>query len=217
MQRLLTLFCAVLLSAGFLPEVQAQVQENRLFINGGLSIPVGDFADDSGSDAGAAGIGFTVVGDYLVPLGSPGLDWATSASVAVNTVDEDFFGGGDIDTGFWINVPALTGIRYQTSVSPTVDLFGLGQVGLNIMRAPSAENNDFDPAVEYSPGLVTTLGFSFGGGIVLNEGIQIGLRYNILGNPDIEFELENANIDEAEGEVALSIVQLTVGIPLGGN
>ena len=192
-------------------------------MNGGLSIPVGDFADDSGSDAGSAGIGFTVVGDYLVPLGSPGLDWMTSASVAVNTVDEDAFDVfnvdvDDVDTGFWINVPVLTGIRYQTEVSPTVDIFGLGQVGLNVVRAPSGEVNDFDPSVEFSPGIATALGFSFGGGIVLNERIQIGVRYNILGNPDIEYDLEQGDAsDEIEGEVALSLIQLTVGIPLGGN
>ena len=215
MQRLLTFFCTVLLAAGFLSPAHAQ--ENRLFVNGGLAIPLSDFADDGDpSDEGFAGIGFGVTGDYLVPLGSPGLDWATSASVTANTVEEEFF-GTDVDTGFWINVPLLTGLRYQTQVSPTVDVFGLGQIGLNIVRGPSGDADDG----EVSPGIATTLGFGFGGGIVLSNRIQISLRYLTLGEPELEFDVDfddpNRQDGEIEREVPISILQLTVGIPLGGN
>lgn len=213
MQRLLSFLCAVLLSAGLFS--QAHAQENRLYINGGLSIPLSDFADDGDFDEGHAGVGLAVTGDYLVPLGSPGLDWATSASITANTVEEEFFGVNDADVGYWFNLPVLTGIRYQTDVSPTVDLFGLGQIGLNLVRAPGVDTDN----QEASPGIATSLGFGFGGGLILNDRIQISLRYLTLGEPEIEYDLETdgGQDQEFEREVPITILQLTVGIPLGGN
>ncbi|MBM3287370.1 MAG: hypothetical protein FJY88_08490 [Candidatus Eisenbacteria bacterium] len=184
---------------------------------GGLSLPQGDFGDDSGSDAGLAktGLGIGFEGDF--PLNSPGLSVTGSIFFLMNGVDEDeiedalegewCFGEygeyvcaeiDNFDVGSYYNVPILVGLKYEAETSPGFSMFGFGQVGMNILKFPKYEfdleyceySNCFRGSSETTFDMGTSFGFSIGGGIVVGQKGVFGLRYLSLGEPEVDGETE---------------------------
>lgn len=188
-----------------------EVELPEINLYGGLSAPVGDFSDDTGTDAGYASFGLGVMGEYVLPVGSPGLGWVSSASLLINGADDDFIGQG-ADVGRYFIIPLMTGLRYFAELSPTVDGYGLGQVGVSIVRGPSGDVGD----TEYSSNFATSFGFGLGGGIVLNDRINLTLRYLILGEQEFEYDIEGPGGDtEGEAEVSVGVVQVMIGFQIG--
>jgi len=175
---------------------------------GAYLMPTGDFGDDSGSDAGLAKSGFGFGMEYSTPLGSPGLELMMSTSLFVNGFDEDAmedelrdtFSGSGIDVDCvsvesYLNIPIMGGVRYLTPVSPVVDLFGVGLVGLNVLMVPEIEadimvwdedENKYKEAyLEQDHDPATSFGMGLGGGVIVNKRMSIGFRYYSLGKPEI--------------------------------
>jgi hypothetical protein len=179
-------------------------------LTAGLSFPMGDFGDDTGTGAGFAKMGFTVNAEFGYPIGSTeGLLWVLSASLLYNGVDmEDMTIDGvqlDVDAGAWMNVPFLTGIRYEAEVTPTMKVFGTGKLGMSIVRAPKIEISGtycdaygcvtISGEEEYD--MATAFTFAIGGGIIINEKFHIGFNYISLGEPELEGDVSISVCDDS--------------------
>ncbi len=172
MRRIATL---VLTAVFFGPTVlSAQFEHGRLGIFGVLSIPQGNFADDRGNDPGFAKSGLGIGGEFNLPLNAPGLGWYSTITVILHGFDEDATGG---NAGSYILAPILSGLKYEKPVSPTMDIFGIGQIGFSYVRVPSISFDDGE--IEFDP--ASTLSFALGGGLFINSKYTVGLRLVTLG------------------------------------
>ena len=205
---------------------------------GAISMPQGDFGDDSGADAGLAETGFGLGAEYSAPLGSPGWEWVMNGAVLLNGLDDDPFEDelgyiygvevDDVEVGSYINVPLMGGVRYRSPISPTADFFGMGLAGLNIVKGPTISFDmriwdDYDweymnASAEQTFDMATSFGFGLGGGIILNKKFTIGFRYLNLGEPELKGELE-VDVDyggsgsaHVEFDQPVSVLLITAGV-----
>ncbi|MHA1380897.1 MAG: outer membrane beta-barrel protein [Candidatus Helarchaeota archaeon] len=209
--------------------IYAQTGTGYFGLYGSLSFPQGDFGDDdvNDDDCGFAKTGFGVGAEFTLPLGSPGLGWITSATFILNGFDEDeledYVDEGKMDAGSWLNIPIMTGLRYESEVSPTMKIYGQGQVGLNLVKAPKIEfeysyydyyeDEYYSGKSETEWDIASSFGFAIGGGIIINNKINIGLRYFSLGEPEIEGKIKSSGeSDKTEWELPISAMLITVGI-----
>jgi hypothetical protein len=127
----------------------------------------------------------------------------------------------NVDAGNWINIPVMTGIKYQLKGSSNMSFYGMAQAGLNFVKGPKIEINssvsDYDVKETITWDFTSSFGFSIGGGIILNEKYAIGIRYLMLGEPDIKTTAKisiNGETEEVKDkkEQPISILLLTVGI-----
>lgn len=122
----------------------SQDQFGKFNLFGGIAMPRGDFADDDmeDEDSGLAKTGFGIGINHTRELTSPELTWMSSVTLLINgyDLDEDEFGEDvDVEMGRWMNIPVMTGLRYETSISPTMKIYGFGQAGFNFAKAPNVE------------------------------------------------------------------------------
>ena len=202
----------------------AQNAKGYFSVYGGISMPQGDFGDDTGVDAGGAKTSFGIGFDYNSPLKTKGLIWISSVTILLNGLDESDLEAAlrselpgvdfDLDVGRWINIPVLTGLKFQTEISPTLDIYGIGQTGLNFVKAPGAEITAGSVTGEMSYDTATSFGFCFGGGIILKEknSINIGFRYFLLGEPEIDGTIDvETESEKIQIEQPISIMMLSIG------
>ena len=193
--------------------VPAQAQHYRMGYGtgyGSLSVPVGDFGDDTGQKAGLADIGLGMGLEYSQKLGYPGWTAVFSAFLIANPLDEDELprGAGQlcyddtcydidihhVDAGSYLNVPLLAGLRYRDMRSP-YGFFITGLVGLNLMQHPEVDwDIDFCEAsedcyrarIESTYDLATSLAFGAEVGAVIQHRTVLSVRYLWLGEPNVE-------------------------------
>lgn len=213
-----------------LPQITCgqMMQQGQLSLHAGASFPQGEFGstDQDEENSGFATLGLIVVGEYTYPVGTPGLELVGTISLMANGVNEDELledaeEDVDISSGYWINVPIMGGLRYETEASPTTDVYGVGQVGINVNRGPTAEaSNDNRSVTSSFNNPATSFGFTIGVGAVFNNQINASLRYQQLGKPELTTETElkidgeTVNEDENEYDQPLAAIQLLVGINL---
>ncbi|MBN2415028.1 hypothetical protein JXO52_04265 [bacterium] len=201
--------------------VWSQIKKEHITVYAGLSLPSGDFGDDRMEEdallSGFARTGFGALAEYDKQLDSPGLAWVSGIAVMFNGFDTDALPDGDsdeINAGSWIILPAMTGLRYATEVSSGTLLYGIGQIAFSLISAPDIDIEN----TEIKMGSATTLGFVLGGGVMLNNRINIGLRYFLLGEPSIKGEARHSgDSDDVTWEPSVSTIFLTVGLRLGGK
>jgi hypothetical protein len=228
------------------PAHAQQASQGRLRVHAGASLPQGNFGatDASQEESGFAALGGAVVGEYVYPLSTSGLEVVGSISAMGNKLDleasideeaeediEQFEEeGGDFNTssGYWINVPLMAGLQYKAEASPTIDVYGLGKAGVNFAKRPDteveAEREGASLTIEESSSWVNSLGLSLGAGAVFNDQINVSLRYLNLGTPEItsegEVNVSREGFDDESRETEidydqpLSAIQVMVGITL---
>ena len=219
------LFITVIFLFFMAGSTNAQENKGDSWIYGGVTLPQGDFGDETGLDAGGAKLSFGIGYDMNKPMSTPGLFWTTSLAVLLNGFETseieseirselpsgvDF----DLDAGKWINIPIFTGFKYQKEASPTMDFYGIGQAGLNFVKAPKVEITANGVSGELKYDLATSFGFCVGGGVVLKDNkMNIGFRYYLLGEPEIEGNIEvDSSREELKIEQPISIMMISVGI-----
>lgn len=223
MKTLLFLTAFVLLSGIY--QVNAQTAKPYWGLYGAVALPSGEFGSSDIDDdhPGLATTGFGAGVEHTYPLSSPGFSWVSNVSFILNGVDEeavkDMVGDEDIniDAGYWINIPVMTGIKYQKMGSSNMSFYGMAQAGLNFVKGPTVEIKGDSFKATMTMDMATSFGFSIGGGIILNEKYAIGLRYLMLGEPDIETKTEinisgGTDTEKVKGKQPISILLLTVGI-----
>lgn len=219
---LLAAASAVLL---FVATPSAQAAEPQFGVFGGLAFPVGDYADDNGSDAGGAGLGFFVGGEIDVALPAKGLSWYSTLMIVRNSFDEDVFGFQaqqgqtlETDAGAWLHFPAMSGLKYESEINQDVRMFGFGQMGLNFFMPPGADftltagNQTANGEGEADSGV--SFGFGIGGGAVFNDQITVSARFLILGEPEVESEFSGEIFTQtinSESDVAISMFVISGG------
>lgn len=203
----ITLLCMLFLS----PYLVAQNSTTHFALHGCLVLPMGDFGDDKGTDAGYATMGFGATAELGVDIGVTGLEWASSISFLLNGVDKDMatalIGGPPASSvryelGSWYNIPILTGLMYRHPLSPALKIFGTAQLGLNLAMAPGFEfeNTQTLASIEGTASTATTFGLGIGGGFIFNDRFSVGARYLSLGEAEVEYEIEASDGSTAESE-----------------
>jgi hypothetical protein len=184
-----------------------------LVLFGGVSIPAGDLAATAGTKAGAAKTGFAVGADGSVAL-APAVAWMSSVNLSINSLDlsstlQGF--GVSADAGSWTLVWALTGLKVFGNVSPEVELFGFGQVGLLFGTIPEITLTAGTARATQNSASATAFGFGFGAGITISH-VSLGVRY-LSGEPEYEITASGTG-GTASGKYKqpTSCVQITGGI-----
>lgn len=188
-------------------------QAESFTVYGGISIPTGDFGDDNGArDDGFANVGFNLNGEYVSFFeDTPELGWVSSLGININGGDQDLRSGiQDVDIGSWINIPLLTGVRYQHNLDNGNPIYAQAKIGINFSKAPKIELNQVGN--ELTTNLATSFGLALGGGIIVNDKINLSLRYLGLGEPELEYESDDGG--SVQFEKPISILQLTAGFKI---
>jgi hypothetical protein len=192
--------------------------QGQFGIYGLLSLPSGDFADDNMDDekSGLAKTGFGAGAAYTFPLGTEGLGWETDVAVIFNGVDESALEEEEVSVsaGQWMNIPIMTGLRYTSDMSPTMQFFALGQICLTFVNGPDIEVTDefYDESYEYQIGSGNSFGFGVGAGLIFNSKFVISFRYLALGSTDLEISIDGEEIEDAGYEPSISMMVITAGI-----
>jgi hypothetical protein len=178
----------------------AQQSEISIHLFGGISAPDGDYIKKIDEFTEITKISGLNTGDKIglaqqlnTPVWVEGLFWTFTLGFFVNGVDgsdaQSKFRSdwGDsvavnLEFGSWINIPVLTGFRYDLRVAQKLILYGIGEVGVNISKPPSLKATIGDMEIEDTKYLFAR-DFSYGVGIglVYNQTYNIGLRYLNLG------------------------------------
>jgi len=203
-----------------------QAKMGKFAVFAALSLPTGDFGDDKTFGDAYATTGFGAGIDYAHPLGTEGLTWFSTGAFLYNGFDDkgikelaesEGVANPNVDSGSWINIPILTGLRYETEISPTMDFFALGQVGLDFYMPPNSDITfeGGSASVEFDSG--TSFTFGLGAGLVFNNKFNVSFRYLSMGEPEIEGTVTSPdgteNIDPPL-EMGISVILLTVGMNL---
>lgn len=189
----------------------------------GPSFPMGDFGDDDidDDDAGLAGIGFGAGLNYIYPLTEDGLGLYGGIDFIINPTSkdaqddiEDLFGStSEFTFPKNINIPVSAGLDYTFKANDQVSLYGQGGISLSLLKLTDfiwEEEGDDDYEEKYD--LSTSFGFNIGGGLIINDKVEIGLKYYGLGEHEIEGEYEygtdDGNTDDYDQKVSLFMITL---------
>ncbi|MDZ7374604.1 MAG: hypothetical protein ONB23_11630 [candidate division KSB1 bacterium] len=209
MRRTTTAGMLVLVVLGLARLGFAQVSELGFHVYGLGSIPTGSFGatlcDQTkmtrrhgfalGDKIGLAGYGWGSGAELVTPVWFKGLHWIVGGQLIVNRLDAEPARRtfqrqlGDsvrlrLEFGHWLNIPVMTGFRYDYYFSPRLAVFGILEAGLNISRAPrktayvgsiKAEDTDY--------GFARDFGYQVGAGVLLNMTYTISVRYVNLSTP----------------------------------
>lgn len=221
----LGVFCVV----GSLPLAQAQQdslgKKWSFQIGGGLSLPVGDFGSTSSANAGGAKTGFTFNADLGRVLGG-GFAWWTSLIYSRNSLNDEFvqtltgtssFSG---DLGSWTTIWPMTGVRYFGTTSPTIGIYGIGQIGLLLGSTPEVSVTSGGSRVTSKSKSSSALAFGFGGGLIIKNRFNVGIRY-ITAQPQYDLQqtvtislpgFQSTQTITGKADAPTSLFQLVVGI-----
>jgi hypothetical protein len=205
----------------------AQAKAGKFALFAGVSLPVGDFGDNSSEGDGYATTGFGGGIEYTHPIGTPGLGWYTSGSFLYNGFDdkgikelaeEAGMTNPTVDAGSWISIPILTGLKYEGEASSTLDFFIFGQVGLDFVMPPDADvsEQDSDFTANLSFDSATSFSLAFGGGLVFSKKFNVSIRYLSMGEPKIEgtVTVGGEQVDTLEEDIGISVMLITLGLNL---
>jgi len=97
--------------------------QNSFSLHAGPSFPLADFGDDdlNDEDAGCAGVGLSLGGNYVFQLNDKGLGLYLGADFDINglkssvkdDIEDNLASGVDIEFYKFINVPVIAGLNYM--------------------------------------------------------------------------------------------------------
>jgi len=151
----------------------------RFALKGGIANPVGEFGMKSGGEDGLAEPGFVLGAQVSLYLGS-GVSWTTSASFALNKVDDSRIivpSGTTVEAGSWFTVWPMTGFRFEGRGSSSFSLNGMIQVGMMIGRSPELTVQQFDVVGVAAPATGSSIAFGIGIGCALNRTFLLEVSY----------------------------------------
>jgi hypothetical protein len=192
-------------------------------------MPVGEFGDDSGYEAGLANTGFGFGLAYRVPLGVPSLSLVFDAGLLANPLDTDpiefSMGGGGVDATSWWNIPVLSGIRFDAPASPLVSMYGTGLVGVSFARSPEITWSGmyYDGMTWYNAKIIqksgsgTSFGLKLGGGLLIADRLDVGVSYLNLGKPEFDVDTQlmfdgYSAVDGLKFKQSVSMLLISAGV-----
>jgi len=233
MKNSMCYFCSVLfllLILGSNVFAQESTSSMHFSLFGGLALPQGDFGSASNAKyenkAGFANTGFCAMVEGSKNL-NESVMWVSSLSLALNGLDEsamksDYFGSDyKVTAGSYLTTWAMTGIGYETAISPTINIYGVGQIGLLLSSFPDIKvSYQGSPEATATTKGGTSLAYGFGAGVIINK-INIGLRY-YSGEPEYEHPIDyyyhtyqgEFTTTTEKVKMPTTVLQLMVGINL---
>lgn len=180
-----------------------------LYLFGVGSVPTGDFGETLthntgptrragyywGDDIGLASEGFGLGAELFSPTRIQGLQWIFSSKILLNGVNSDDAKARFIEMtrteqavnfshGHWINIPVMTGFRYDYHFTHQYTLYGILQGGINVSRMPSRKLSVGGVMAEDAEyGFARDFGYETGLGLMLNQTYNFSLRFLYLGSP----------------------------------
>jgi hypothetical protein len=124
----------------------------RSMIYGGIALPTGYFSDSQS-------IGFFLGDETDIPLGVAGLNISLNGTFNYFTGKDSYYYYGTS----YITTRVMPGLKFIAPVSESVELYGLGQVGIGI---------------GIGEGTSTQFNYSFGAGATFNQHLDVSFRYN---------------------------------------
>ncbi|MDR3628643.1 MAG: outer membrane beta-barrel protein [Ignavibacteriaceae bacterium] len=182
----------------------------------GGAFPEGDFGSTSGEKAGYAKTGFSamVQGDKSL---SESIYWTSSISLAINSLDESSMrsatgvSGMNITTTNYYTTWVMTGVGFETPVSPTVKIYGSAQLGLLVSKFPDVTISYNGISVNQTADMATAFAYGFGAGFWLNN-FNLGLRY-YTGQPKYKETASYGNNSYSVNEdLPATVLQVMFGI-----
>jgi len=189
---------------------------------GGLSLPVGDYGGTSGAHAGLAKTGFSLSAEYSRE-NSKGFELGVLGCYSNNAVDQaevekvfSVFGTAAADVGSWSLIYFMGSVGFISNTSPTMSIYGKGYAGLLYGTIPEIKVTIGSTTITQESASATTIGYGIGGGLLINEKVDVGFRY-LTGEPEYE-EHASSNAGSSSATVKAKIpngtVQLIVGLVL---
>ena len=224
--------CAFAFMVILFTTIVSYAQEGTFSYHFGAAIPAGNFADDDIDDfmdgSGGAGLGLNFGLQYVYPLSENGLGLFAGVDINYNPLSKDVrddfddeyeYEEDDIDVKYpkYLNIPVTAGLHYTLNVNEKVSLYGKGGLAASFFKMTKwkESGSDYEDIEKYD--LSTGFGYTIGGGIILNDKIEIGLTYLGLGEHEFDGEYEyeddfnsdEGDIDDLKTDVALTT--LTIG------
>jgi len=240
----------LLLFAFIAQSVFSQGSELAVHLYGMAALPAGDYgrdlADDSqltrrsgfsiGRQIGLAATGYGLGAELVSPVGFRGLQWLFSVKALCNdsktkTLQADFRKElGDsvaltLDYGQWLNLPVMTGFRYDHQFTAEFTLYSLLQAGINFSKMASRQASVDGLIVEEAHfDFARDFGFEWGIGVLYDQRYNLGFRYLDLRHPRYECrkkisetifpEIVSRDIVILGEERSISMFVVTLGIQL---
>lgn len=188
----------------------------------GLAIPTGNFADDIGARSGSAGLGLNVGIQYLYPLSKNGLSLFAGLDLNYNGLkksvrddaEDDLDSDEDVTFQKYLNIPVSGGLHYTYILNEKVSLYGKGGLAVSFLKITNVKYSYGGDELTYKYDLSTNLGLTLGGGLILNDKIDIALTYWGLGEHEIkgEIDYDDGDIEKLDrSKLDDSLFTLTVG------
>lgn len=190
---LLLIFFSWLTSISLVAQTNSDMQLSQHFrLIGGLSLPMGDFGSTSGAHAGLAKSGFSLGAEYSKE-NSKGFELGVLGCYSINSIDEaeikkqfqSAFGSGTVSAGSWSLLNLMGSVGFICNSSPNMSIYGKGYAGLLIGTIPEITIDLGGTTITQESATATTIGYGVGGGLLINEKIDIGIRY-LTGEPEYE-------------------------------
>jgi hypothetical protein len=188
----------------------------RFSLYGGASLPQGDFGSTNGDKAGYAKTGFCVMIEGSKNL-NESLNWISSVSLALNSLDEsemeNKLSGFTVSSGNYITTWVMTGVGFETVASPSVKIYGIGQIGLLLSSFPDIKLSSGGTSITQTTKMGTSFAYGFGAGVIITK-INIGIRY-YSGEPEYEQTASYGNVTgSAKVKMPATVLQLLIGFNL---
>ncbi|MDP2366471.1 MAG: hypothetical protein Q8M94_22180 [Ignavibacteria bacterium] len=195
---------------------QEDLSSMRYSLYGGASLPQGDFSSTTSEKAGYAKIGFCGMLEGSKSI-SESVNWTSSFSLAFNSLDEsameDQLPGATVTTDNYVTAWIMTGIGFETIASPTVKIYGLGQIGLLFSSFPDIKLSSGGSSITQTTKMGTSFGYGFGVGVIINK-INLGIRY-FSGEPEYEQSASYGGMtSSAKVKLPATVLQLLIGFAL---
>lgn len=183
-----------------------------VWINGGLSLPVGSFGETTGEEAGLASIGFTGGLDALIPL-LPAVGIMMSGVYSNNSADISGITGGlpvSVEAGSWHTVWGLGGVAAGATLDPAWQITAFAQAGVLYGISPEITASAGGITAKQESAGSVAFAYSFGATVRYTRLTLTG-RY-LAGEPEYETTLTAPGVEQSvKFKQPKSIVTLTLG------
>lgn len=161
-----------------------QSVNSGVILKGGVTIPTGDFGEDTN---GGAVTGFGGGFSFRIPINSMvSFEWDLIGTLNSMDVDKvELYSGTNVDAGNWINIYGMVGPRIDATITKTTSIFMTGKVGGDYVISPELEFSGSGGTADMESASAFSFAFAVGGGFTFNL-FEIGFYY--LNGNEPEFE-----------------------------
>ncbi len=212
MKNIVLLFYFCFISTSLVAQHMTEKAPFKLRLYSGLSLPMGDFASESGEKAGLATTGFLVMLEAASPM-SPIIDLTFSLTLAQNSFNDtkasEQLSPIDVSAGSYYMTWFMGGLQIGPESYNGSRFYIAGNLGLLFPSFP-----DITLQYQGSKSTIVTeskvaVGYGFGAGVQLDK-INIGIRY-LSATPSYTQKVERSTGRGFDMELPASVLLVMIG------